>query len=358
VWLRINSDSSTIKRILGPIGSNDGVYVDGPFLTLKIGKNTGSYYVGEWTRPMLMHVRVSENYASMLINGEEVISLNYITSELSLPSKLNSLGKDQDWIGFYSYTDVSPVEIDCVAIYSYQVPLVLAKKRFVYGQGVEFPEGINQAYSGSSVYIDYPFADYTNNYSYPNIGKWNQAIVDNLKVERNMLCTPEYELPEIVLGNGTLENLFSTLGEEQSSEELYFSFNDTGYMYFDNLNFLNQKMRSFYGAFKFLEEPTSKQTLFRLESNNAEDYFEIATNGAEIHYTLKYRDSEQVLAKVYSVNVNEIIPVGVDIDKMSLYFGGNVSSFFGNLNTLKLYVGGNPGLTQTFTGNIYKIGLR
>ena len=356
-WLRVNSDASSTRRIIGPIGSTDGVYVDGPFLTLKIGANSGSYYIGEWTRPMLMHVRISENYASMLINGEEVISLNYITSELSLPTKLNSLGKDQDWIGFYAYDDVSPVELDCVAIYTYQVPLVLAKKRFIYGQGVEFPEGINQAYSGSSVYIDYPFADYTNNYSYPNIGKWSQAIVDNLKVENNMLCTPDYELPEIVLGSGTIQELYSSLGSSQSSSELYFSFDNSGYMYFDNLNFLNQKIKSFYGSFKFLEEPTTKQTLFRLESNNSEDYFEIATNDSEIWYVLKYRGVEEVLSKVSSVNVGELIPVGVDIDKISSYFGGSVSSFFGNTNTLKLYVAGKSNLTQTFTGNIYKVGF-
>jgi hypothetical protein len=356
-WIRINSDASSIKKIIGPIGSSDGVYVDGPFLTLKIGSNTGSYYVGEWARPMLMHIRVSENYASMLINGEEVISINYITSEQSFPSKLNSSGKDQDWIGFYAYEDVAPVELDCVAIYTYQVPLVLAKKRFIYGQGVEFPEGINQAYSGSSVYIDYPFADYTNNYSYPNIGKWSQAVVDNLKVENNMLCTPDYELPEIVLSNGTIQDLYSSLGDSQSSEELYFSFDSPGYMYFENLNFLNQKLKSFYGSFKFLEEPTSKQTLFRLESVNADDSFEIATNGQEIWYVLNYRGTSETLSKAASVSVGEIIPIGVDIDKMSSYFGGNVSSFFGNSNTLKMYIAGRSNLTETFSGNIYKVGF-
>jgi hypothetical protein len=356
-WIRINSDASSIKKIIGPIGSSDGVYVDGPFLTLKIGSNTGSYYVGEWARPMLMHIRVSENYASMLINGEEVISINYITSEQSFPSKLNSSGKDQDWIGFYAYEDVAPVELDCVAIYTYQVPLVLAKKRFIYGQGVEFPEGINQAYSGSSVYIDYPFADYTNNYSYPNIGKWSQAVVDNLKVENNMLCTPDYELPEIVLSNGTIQDLYSSLGDSQSSEELYFSFDSPGYMYFENLNFLNQKLKSFYGSFKFLEEPTSKQTLFRLESVNADDSFEISTNGQEIWYVLNYRGTSETLSKAASVSVGEIIPIGVDIDKMSSYFGGNVSSFFGNSNTLKMYIAGRSNLTETFSGNIYKVGF-
>lgn len=366
-WLRINSDSTTKKRIIGPIGSTDGIYVEGPFLILKIGNNSGSYYVGEWARPMLMHLRFSQNNSSLLINGEEVLSLNYISSDLQFPSKLNSQGKDQDWIGFYAYSDVSPIEVDCVAIYTYQVPIVLAKKRFVYGQGVEFPEGINQAYSGSSIYIDYPFADYTNNYSYPNIGKWSQAIVDNLSVENNLLCTPEYNLPEIVLASSNIDELYSELGQVQNEADKFFSFDSVtnGYMYFENLNFLNQKIRSFYGSFKFLEEPTTTQILFRIESENSSDYFEISTQNKDIIYKIKYGTTEEVLAKFSwsgedpftGIALEEMFSAGLDIDKVSSYFGGNVASFFGNINTLKLYIGGRSNLTQTFTGKIYKVGF-
>jgi hypothetical protein len=357
-WIRINSDSVTKKRIVGPIGSDDGLYVEGPFLILKIGNNSGSYYVGEWTRPMLVHIRTSENYGSLLVNGEEVISLNYLSSELVFPSRLNSSLKNQDWIGFYAYEDVAPIEVDCVAIYTYQVPLVLAKKRFVYGQGVEFPEGINQAYSGSSVYIDYPFADYTNNYSYPNIGKWNQAIVDNLKIENNTLCTPTYDLPEISISSGTLEELYEELGTLQTEQDLFFSFNNKqGYMYFDNLNFLTSKVRSFYGSFKFTEEPTTKQTLFRAESNNTDDYFEISALGTSITYKVRYNSREETLGTLVWPGLNTVFSVALDIDRASSYFGGVVSSFFGNINTLKFYVGGRSNLTQTFKGRMYKSGF-
>jgi hypothetical protein len=317
---------------------------------------------------MLIHIRFSENNSSLLINGEEVISLNYIGSTLEFPSKLNSSAKDQDWIGFYAYEDVSPIEIDCVAIYTYQVPTILAKKRFVYGQGVEFPEGINQAYSGSSIYIDYPFADYTNNYSYPNIGKWSQAVVDNLSVENNLLCTPDYKLPEIVLGSSNINQLYSDLGEIQDEPDKFFSFDSvtSGYMYFDNLNFLNQRIRSFYGSFKFLEEPTQTQILFRVESENSSDYFEISTIDSDIIYSLKYGSEPSQTLATFSwsgtdpftgIALEEIFSVGLDIDKASKYFGGNVASFFGNINTLKFYIGGKSNLTQTFTGKIYKVGF-
>jgi hypothetical protein len=366
-WLRINSDSVTKKRIIGPIASTDGIYVEGPFIILKVGNNSGSYYVGEWTRPMLIHIRFSENTSSLLINGEQVISLNYLGSELDFPSKLNSSSKDQDWIGFYAYEDVSPIEVDCVAIYTYQVPAILAKRRFVYGQGVEFPEGINQAYSGSSVYIDYPFADYTNNYSYPNIGKWGQAIVDNLSVENNLLCTPDYKLPEIVLGSSNIDQLYSNLKNAQNETNKFFSFNSvsSGYMYFDNLNFLNQKVRSFYGSFKFLQEPNSTQILFRVESENSSDYFEISTQNKDIIYKLRYGATEEVIATFSwsgsdpfsGIALDEMFSAGLDIEKASKYFGGNLASFFGNINTLKFYIGGRSNLTQTFTGKIYKVGF-
>ena len=356
-WIRINSDSVTKKRIIGPIGSDDGLYVDGPFLTLKIGSVFGSYYVGEWTRPMLTHIRLSENNGSLLVNGEEVISLTYLTSELNFPkSILNE--KNQDWIGFYAYEDVSPIEIDCVAIYTYQVPVVLAKKRFVYGQGVEFPEGINQAYSGSSIYIDYPFADYTNNYSYPSLGNWSQGIVDNLEIKNNLLSTPDYSLPDIVLGSGSLSEIYESLKNQQNENENFFSFgSNSGHMYFENLNFLKEKIRSFYGSFKFLSNSPDKQVLFRVNSGTSSNYFEIYSEGLSVVYKLYYGGTENILLTLSAVEIGEVFSVGIDIDKISKYFGGTVASFFGNSNSLSFYIAGNSNLTETFSGRIYKVGF-
>jgi hypothetical protein len=358
-WIRINSDSKTRKRIIGPIGSDDGIYVEGPFLILKIGSNFGSYYVGEWYRPMLIHIRLGENNASLLVNGEEVITLRYLNEELNFPTTLNSNDKNQDWIGFYAYDDVSPIEVDCVALYTYSVPIVLAKKRFVYGQGVEFPEGINQAYSGSSIYIDYPFADYTNNYSYPNIGNWSQGIIDNLKTESNLLSTPEYSLPNIVLGSNYLENLYSTLMTEQEDEDLFFSFGEDegSYMYFESLGFLKEKIKSFYGSFKFVSNSTTKQVLFKAESKTSTNYFEIYSIGTSVRYSLNYNGSEQTLLTLSPVDLEEMFSIGIDVESLSKYFGGNVASFFGNLSSLGFYIGGSSNPSETFSGKMYKVGF-
>ena len=148
-WARINSSTATPKRIFGPIASSDGLYVEGGFLTLVIDNQFASHFVGEWYRPMLIHIRIIRNNATVLINGEEVITLSISTDTMSLPEILSGASKEQDWLGFYAYEDVTPIEIDCVGVYSYQVPLPVAKRRWVYGQGVLSPEGINSAYGGT-----------------------------------------------------------------------------------------------------------------------------------------------------------------------------------------------------------------
>ena len=69
---------------------------------------------------------------------------------------------DQDYLAFYTSNDVPQIDLDCFALYTYSVPQLVAKRRFGYGQAVEFPENVNTAYSGTTAYFDYNFADYTN----------------------------------------------------------------------------------------------------------------------------------------------------------------------------------------------------
>lgn len=367
MWMRINSDSSTLKRIVGPLGSDDGIYVEGPFIGLKINNNYKSHYIGEWTRPMLVHIRITNNSANMLINGEEVLALNFITSDLVFPNKNNESGKDQDWIGFYSYDDIFPIDIDCVAIYPYQVPSVVAKRRFVYGQGVEFPENINSAYSGSSVYVDYAFADYTNNYNYPDIGTWSQGTYDNLSVTDSTIGLPEYQLPSIILSNKTSNDFFTDnlIPSQQEFGDLNISFrpneswNTTdGYMLFNNFNLINQETKAFFATFKRVENNVEPQTLIRIENTLTNDFLTIDISSEEIAYTLSLSGVLQEPTYIALGNtIGEKFSIGIDLDTFSNYFGGNVASFLGNRGALRMYVGGNKELSNTFTGKIYNIGF-
>lgn len=374
-WARINSNTVEPKRIFGPIAGSNGLYVESGFLTLVIGNNFASHFVGEWVRPMLIQIRVINNSATMLLNGEEVISLKIDTETIELPNeKLN--GKSQDWLGFYAYQDVSPIEIDCVAIYSYQVPTTVAKRRWVYGQGVLSPEGINSSYGGNSAFIDYPFADYTSNYSYPSFAKWQQGSFDNLVTTSTALTTPQYSLPEISLGSKTLDEFYFDNQEIQevssgltvpnkfitfrpnagwNSQQCYFNF--------PKFNTLSNQVKSIYGVFSTSDiGPESgplvqAQTLIKIYNSITGNYFIIRQEEDVIKYVLSYNGINEELYTTASLESDQLFSVGISLDNLISNFGENVSAFFGNQSGLKTYVGGDENALNTFTGKIYSFGI-
>lgn len=364
-WLRINSYSNDRKRIIGPIASEDGIYVDGASIGLKIGNDYKTYYVGEWTRPMLVHLRVGTDTSSLVINGQEVISLNYLTESVSFPSILDENNKDQDWIGFYAHEDIYPIEIDCVGIYPYIVATAVAKRRFVFGQGVEIPENINTSYSGTSVFIDYAFADYTSNYSYPRVGSWNQGFKDNLAIANNSVSVVSYPLPEILLSSKTEEELFLDCKQIQDSNtKNFFSFRPntswnsvSGYMFFKNFDFMTSPVSGFYGCFQLPQTSTSSQTLFRIEKENTDSYFLIKLLNNQISYSINYGGRVQTLYSPLIAEPGEMVDVGLNIPLFVSRFGNLASEFFGSLSDLRMYVGGDKTGTSTFTGKIYNVGF-
>jgi hypothetical protein len=364
-WLRINSYSNDRKRIIGPIASEDGIYVDGPSIGLKIGDNYGAYYVGEWTRPMLVHMRVGKDTASLVINGQEVVSLNYLTESLSLPSMLNESLKDQDWIGFYAYNDIYPIEVDCVGIYPYIVATAVAKRRFVFGQGVDIPENINTSYSGTSVFIDYSFADYTSNYSYPKVGSWSQAFNDNTSIVNKSLSVLSHPLPETVLSSKTEKELLSDCGLVQSSDTRnFFSFrpntswnNVSGHLFFKNFDFIKTPVSAFYGCFRLPQTSSSAQTLFKIEKENTNSYFKIQLLNNQISYIINYNGISETIYSPLVAEPGELVDIGLNIPAFVSRFGNPASDFFGSLSDLRMYVGGDKNGLSTFTGKIYNVGL-
>ena len=368
-WARIAVNTLTPFKIFGPIASSDGLYVEDGFLTLVIGNQFASHFVGEWFRPMLIHIRLIKDSASLLINGEEVLSLSLNTKTLSLPNELDDNGDNQDWLGFYANNNVYPFEIDCVAIYSYQIPITVAKRRWVYGQGVISPEGLNSAYGGTTAFIDYSFADYTANYNYPDFAKWNQGSFDNLITTTTSLRTPEYELPEIFLDSKTLQELYDDNKDIQDNESgpfienkfLSFRPNNTWnsentYINFNKFNILGSQVNSFYGIFSS-HDLVSEQLLFKIYNPITGNYFSIVKDSNEIKYSLTYNGNTQLLFTSDPITANGIFAVGFNLINLSDSFGGNVSSFFGNQNSLKMYVGGDNSGQYSFTGRIYSIGI-
>jgi hypothetical protein len=362
-WARINSSATTDKRIFGPIGSSDGLYVNNGFLTFAIGNVFGSHFVGEWFRPMLIQIRLIRDSASVLINGEQVISFIIDTDNLSFPNELDSQNKNQDWLGFYAYNDVDPFEIDCVAIYPYQVPINVAKRRLVYGQAVLPTQAINSSYNGTSVFIDYPFAGYTANYSYPNFAQWSQGNFDNVATTSSYLTLPNYSLPEIVTGTKSLNDFYLDNQDIQSEDYKFTTFhpnsewdNNHSYINFNSFNVLNDEVHAVFGIFSS-DNLSSEETLFKIYNSVTGNFFGVRKNNDQIYYYLVYNGIEEEIYTSDEIMSDEKFSVGFIIEDLVNVFGGNVSTFFGNRNGLKLYVSGEDNPQYSFTGKMYSFGF-
>lgn len=364
MWMRINCDSAEPLRIFGPIGSADGLYVEDGFISLVIGKYIGSHYLGEWYRPMLLQIRVTQNNASLLVNGEQVISLNLNIDNLVLPEKFNESNKELDWLGFYSHENTSPYEIDCIAIYSYLVPDIVAKKRWVYGQAVISPEVINSAYGASSIYIDYPYSEYTSNYSYPNLGNWAQGKKDNVSTTEKTLSIQKHSLPTLFLDDKTEENFINDNKSIQSSSANYFTFRPNSswnskktYAYFDNFYSINEDIHGISTVFKFDSAINNVQTLFTIYDINSNNYFKATLENASIKYYFYYNDVLTTLSTINTVAPDTYLSVGFELEKMIEHFGSNLALFFGRTNYLKMYIGAKQDGTENFEGKFYNFNI-
>jgi hypothetical protein len=354
MWLRIDSKATSAKRIFGPLGSDDGIYVDGPFIKIKVGDNIGSHPITEWFRPMLVDFKVSENFATLLINGEQVISLSFLTKDLNLPQKEMTVGetvKDLDWLGFFAYEDVPILEVDCIAVYTYLVPSIVAKRRFAYGQAVEFPENANSAYGGTSVLIDYSFADYTANYSYPDIGRWSQASIENIDIVDESLSVPSYSLPLAVFQDETTQKeWYSALSEIQDDEQFISLIDKEGYLVFERLDFLKQQLKGFYGIFRLASLPQSEEILLKLENKNDGSYLSASVEGNNLMYKFKNGPEEILLYSEPTAFAGKKLSVGLDIEKFASSFNKEVSQFLNNNSRLRMYLLGDNTFQKTFSG--------
>ena len=363
-WVRINSDSVSEKRIFGNVYGSDGLYVNGPFLSLKVSNYVIRHYVGQWARPMLIQIRYSETSISLVINGEQVGELIANPDLITFPNAENDQGDSRDFLGFYAYEDVQPIEIEAVAIYGYKVPVQVAKRRLVYGQGVEFPENINNAYSGSSVFIDYPFSKYSKNYSYPNIGRWAQGSFDNLIIDGNVLAFPEYKKPLPVFRDRDASDWMGALEGAQNEDQAFISFypnqswaNNAGYLSLEDFSLSSETLKAFYVVCKEKAVTSQRQSILTIDDLVGQSSFEISLDGDSIDYTIHSGGESNTIARKTRYFSGEEFVVGVDMQKFSDYYGGLAAQFFGRLSVFSVYIGGKRDFSDTFRGNLYNVGF-
>jgi len=370
-WLQVDPSTIVAKKILGPISSNDGIYVKEGFITLVVGDEVGSHCVSEWYRPMLMHIELKENNVTVLINGEQVIDIPYDRSTIDLPI-------DKDWWAIYSYPSVGTFKVDCIGIYPYLVSNIVAKRRFVYGQGTPSIQSIDNGFKGTSTTIDFSTSEYSANIIYPDIARWDAGYFNNLNATKDYISVPDYILPNISLSGRNVQEWYNdnyivnTLDYPTGNNPKFITFkpnvtydisgnpiswstsgtNYTGqaYLNFPSLNILNDSVSAVYGIFEVEDDLPESRTLMSFVNITNGNSFDINIQSDEISYSI---NGSEIHTEVITIGVEAL--VGINIESAGINFGYEVSKFFSSPSAIQLYVGGNG--INTFEGKIYIVGF-
>jgi hypothetical protein len=370
-WIKLDPSTARAQRIIGPVSNNYGLYVKEGFLTLVIGDEIASHCVGEWYRPMLVHIVLKEGTASLIVNGEIVVTMDY-------DKKLVDLPNDRDWWGAYSYDNFSSFYIDCISILPYSISEVAAKRRFVYGQGTPSIQSIDNGFKGTSTTIDFSNSQYGPSVTYPDIYRWDAGYFNNFDANRDFLSVPDYRLPLINIGGrdvnewyrdnyivNTLEYpsgnhpnfitfrpnvTYDSNGDPLSWDYDGINYVDQSYLNFPSLNVLNNSVSSVYGIFETEEDIASDRTLMSFVNITNGDSFNIVVNSDSVLY---YINDRLIHEEVITIGIEAF--VGINFESAGTVFGYEISRFFSSPSSIQLYVGGNG--INTFEGKIYSVGF-
>jgi hypothetical protein len=363
-WLRINPETTSQKRIFGPLSSKDGIYVDKDFIKVNVGNYTKSYFVGKWYRPMLIHFCQSKTEIFLMINGEKVISIPIDSLEIdTFPTK------EEDFLGFYTDEQIYIYEIDSFSIFPYIVAEQVAKKRYVFGQGVQSQANIVSPLNGTLSSIDFPFSGYSSTIRYPDRTRWIDGFYNNIVADNTGISLPAYSLPEILFQNtNSLSNseklLFTSNFYNQNysiqdetypfismdPNNTYVENNFYGTLYFSNLNQTNYQTRSVHSILKSSSDISTKQSLIYMSSNSGGSTFEIAINSGSIQYLFNDIPIQGTSA---SISPNSYFAVGIDFDKIEQEYFSTVGSFFSRTSDMSLNFAGNQ--EDVFLGKVFSL---
>lgn len=370
MWIKLDPETTVAKKIIGPVSTNDGLYVKEGFLTLVVGNEIGSHCVAEWYRPMLIHVVFKESNVTLIVNGETVVSIPFNRDTIDLPD-------ERDWWGVYSYSEISMFQIDCLSIYPYVVSEIVAKRRFVYGQGTPSIQSIDNSFFGTPITIDFTTSQYGSSIIYPDIYRWDAGYFTNLNATKDYLSVPNYSLPIINIGGRDLQQWYednyyvNTLEYPERNHPNFITFRpnvdygssspaddvwdnagnnyvEQAYFNFPSLNVLNDSVSAIYGIFEIENDIASTRPLITFVNVTNGDKFSISINSDTISYSINERVLHEEIITIFQEAV-----VGINLEKISAQFGFEISRFFSSPSSIQVYVGGDG--VSTFEGKIYLV---
>ena len=297
-----------------------------------------------------------------MINGEKVISIPIDSLSISTFPPEN-----EDFLGFYTDNKIYLHEIDSFSIFPYVVPEQVAKKRYVFGQGVQEQDNIISAFNGTLSYVDFPFSGYSSTIRYPDRTKWEDGFYNNIVANNQGISLPEYELPELIFNNSASitnsEKTLITSGFYEENYEIqdedypfivmdpnnsYIDNKSYGSIYFSRLNKTNYQTRSIHSILKSSNDVSTRQSLLYISNNTQTNIFEVAIDSGSIQYIYN-----QTVLNSTPISESSYFAVGIDFNKIEQTYSSTIGSFFSRPETLSLNFAGNQ--EDVFLGKIFSL---
>lgn len=370
-WIKIKPNTKQDRRIFGPLNSDYGIYVSEGFITLSVGENFQTHNINEWYRPMLAHIVYNETNCQMYINGEQVIEIDIDRESLIFEN-------ENIWLGFFDYEDIEVFEIDCISIMPYSIPLQVAKRRFVWGQGVESQQIVDDSFKGIATAISFPNSEYSINAVYPDKERWDSGYINNLVTTRTSLSVPQYSLPEIFLSGRTsslwyeANRIVNNIEYPSGDHPTFITFrpgtnqaqtqwirnsidwNEKSYLQFSTANIASAPISSLFAVFELEDDILIDRPLIHIVNALSGKRFEININSYDLSYVF-----DGVELDTFDTSGQDHIVAGIHIPTIVERFGSELAAFFSSYESLQIYVGGSPDtLTETyetFEGKIYRV---
>jgi hypothetical protein len=370
-WLRVNSKVSPneYRKIVGPLNSTNGIYVNGPNLVVRYGDVILSHNVVQWFKPMLVHLAISDSEIKLFVDGEYAAgsSINRSSPLFVESQQQDENFKSQDFLGFYAYPDLPTLEVDAVAIYPMMLTQDLANIHFLYGQALKQQENVNVAYDGKSFFVDYGNAEYARNFLYPDNGKWEQGISDNLSVENNRLVSTQHRLPTYISStDSTIQQVVDDSYDENAETQFiclrpkdYWE-GVNSYILFESFNNVSPRNDMIFGVFEGGSGIEEEQILFKIE-NKSNEYIKASITSSIVSIVFKQNGEDEIsLMSEFDITDEEYsdkFVVGINANTLAS-LSSQYARFFGNPDSLKIFLGGDYSGTDllgsnTYTGKIY-----
>ena len=381
-WAKIISNENTVERkIFGPINSTDGLYVNGPFLTLKVANAVGSHYVGEWGRPMLIDISYTDEKISLIVNGAPVLLLEFDISYATFNTE-----PEDNWLAFFAYDSIPVIGLDCISIYPYGVSSKQAKLHFIYGQAVEEPESKNTEVSDLPVSIDYQMSKTAGNHNYPDHSVWSDGYLRNLSINNRHLSAISMEKPEISFSiegtsksdwlytnkiNNELVNRSSKFlrmkprkYNDQASGGTVFTadyWTENSNFFFEGLRVGSRRAEGFYLTGVADRYIANKSEVLVDIVDDLKNRFSIIINypsaGGQTA-TIQYVYNGTTILYSFVLTSTQDFSVGLNIqDFIDSVNNDELEQFFSNAEDLLIFFGGSSDFSSTFSGSIYSFGF-